>query len=133
MSGSYLFPEERVLDTYHKVWFESAERIDRLLTRGAIYSDSGWMVFTNMRIIYHGRKFLFPIDKIVFLGRHPVPGKIGIGEGYIRVDAFSPTNRVETYFFMGGGVWIWTIKRRSNELFGRMIAWNENVGRHTRI
>jgi hypothetical protein len=133
MSGSYLFPEEQVLDTFQKVWFETPDRVDKVFSKAMIYLDSGLMVFTNMRIIFQGKKFLFPIDRITFIGRHDVPGRFGMGEGYIRVDALDPTSRIQTYFFLGGGYWIWTVKRRSNELLGRMIAWNENVGRHTRI
>jgi hypothetical protein len=131
MNTSYLFPEERVIDTFQKVWLETSDRIDKAFSKSLIYLDSGWMLFTNMRIIYQGKKFLFPIDRIAFIGRHRLRGKFGMGEGYIRVDALDPSNQMQTYFFLGGGVWIWTIKRRTNELLGRMMAWNENVGRQT--
>ncbi len=133
MNSFYLFPEEQVIDTFQRVWFETSDRVDNVFGKALIYLDSGWMVFTNMRIIYHGKKFLFPIDKIMFVGRHDVPGRFGMGEGYIRVDALDPSNRIQTYFFLGGGYWIWTVKKRTNNLFGRIIWWNENIGRHTMI
>lgn len=133
MNTSYLFPEERVIDTFHKVWFETPDRVDKVFTKAVIYLDSGWMVFTNMRIVYHGRKFLFPIERIVFVGRHKIPGKIGMGMGYVRVDALDPSNHIQTHFFAGGGAWVWTVARRSDELYRKIVTWNENICMHPRI
>lgn len=127
MNPPYLFPEERVLDIFHKAWFESPDRVNKFFSKAVLFIDTGSLIFTNMRLIYQGKKFFFPIEKITFIGRHKIPGKFGMGQGYVRVDAVDPANYIHSYFFAGGGTWVWTVARRSDELFGKIIAWNENI------
>ena len=133
MNLPYLFPEERVLDIFHRVWFETPDRVNKVFSKAMIYADTGGLVFTNMRLVYQGRKFFFPIERITLVGRHKIPGKIGMGMGYVRVDALDPSNYIQTYFFTGGGNFVWTVARRSDELYGKIVTWNENICVHPKI
>jgi hypothetical protein len=123
----FLLPGEMVLDTFPKVWLETPDRINRVFSKAMIYTDSGSMLFTSFRIIYQGTKFFFPMEKITFVGRHKVPGKIGMGQGYVRLDTPDPAGMIQTIFFLGGGSFVWTVGRRSDELYGKIVSWIENI------
>ncbi len=128
MHFPYLMPGEQVVDVFYKVWLETPDRVDKLFTKFLIYNDRGILVFTNIRIIFQGAKYFFPMQILSNVSRHRMPGKVGTGEGYVRIDSLNPHGQLQTLFFAGGGMWVWSVARRSDELFRKVIAWKQRFG-----
>lgn len=125
MNSPYLTPGEQVVDVFNHAWLETPDRVDKVFTKLMVFSDRGTMVFTNKRIIFHGRRYFLSIEMITYVGRHKIWFKIGTGKGYVRIDALNRFGQIQTFFFAGGGAFVWNIARRSNELYQKIIAWKE--------
>jgi hypothetical protein len=94
-----------------KIWYETADRVNRAFTRLLVFSDRGKFHLYPDRIIYSGRKLKIEMNNIQMISLHN-PGFATKWVPYIRIDHIDNSGVLRIDFFMRGA---WTIFTASKE------------------